>query len=77
MFRAGRAGLFFSHLPPASQKYLRNWFAHRRLKRKDAVRVLLPQESLDTLAGWLPSSLGFAHAMLDSLFFGLTSACLT
>jgi hypothetical protein len=38
----GRAGLFFSRLTPASQKYLRSWFAHRHHKRKDAVRVLLP-----------------------------------
>ena len=40
---AGRAGLFFSRLTPASQKHLRNWFARRRAGRKDAVRVLLPQ----------------------------------
>lgn len=38
----GRAGLFFSRLTPASQKYLRSWFARRHAKRKDAVRVLLP-----------------------------------
>jgi ActR/RegA family two-component response regulator len=39
---AGRAGLFFSRLTPASQKYLRNWFARGHAKRKDAVHVLLP-----------------------------------
>lgn len=39
---AGRAGLFFSRLTPASQKHLRNWFACRHAKRKDAVSVLLP-----------------------------------
>jgi hypothetical protein len=38
----GRAGLFFSRLTPSSQKCLRNWFASRHAKRKDAVRVLLP-----------------------------------
>jgi CheY-like chemotaxis protein len=38
----GRAGLFFSRLTPSSQKHLRNWFARRHAKRKDAVRVLLP-----------------------------------
>src|SRR5271169_2639141 len=38
----GRAGLFFSRLTPSSQKYLRNWFARRHARRKDAVRVLLP-----------------------------------
>jgi CheY-like chemotaxis protein len=38
----GRAGLFFSRLTPSSQKHLRKWFARRRGKRKDAVRVLLP-----------------------------------
>lgn len=38
----GRAGLFFSRLTPASQKYLRNWFARRHASRNDAVRVLLP-----------------------------------
>jgi len=37
----GRAGLFFSRLTPASQKYLRNWFARRHTNKKDAVRVLL------------------------------------
>lgn len=42
----GRAGLFFSRLTPSSQRYLRNWFAHRRAKRKDAVRVLLPPRQL-------------------------------
>jgi AmiR/NasT family two-component response regulator len=39
---SGRAGLFFSRLTPSSQKYLRDWFARRHAKRKDAVRVLLP-----------------------------------
>jgi DNA-binding response OmpR family regulator len=39
---SGRAGLFFTRLTPASQKYLRSWFARRHAKRKDAVRVLLP-----------------------------------
>jgi DNA-binding response OmpR family regulator len=38
----GRAGLFFSRVTPASPKHLRNWFARRHAKRKDAVRVLMP-----------------------------------
>jgi len=38
----GRAGLFFAKLTPASHDHLRRWFAHGHVKRRDAVRVLLP-----------------------------------
>lgn len=40
----GRAGMFFSHLSPASRQHLKNWLAKRGTKAKDAVRVLLPPQ---------------------------------
>jgi len=38
----GRAGMFFSHLPPSSKKLLKHWLASRSAKSANAVRVLLP-----------------------------------
>jgi hypothetical protein len=38
----GRAGMFFSHLPPASRKLLKHWLARRSANSANAVRVLLP-----------------------------------
>jgi PilZ domain len=38
----GRAGLFFSHVAPASRHHLKAWLAKRGGKAADAVRVLLP-----------------------------------
>jgi DNA-binding response OmpR family regulator len=42
----GRAGMFFSHLPPSSRKLLKHWLARGRAYTADAVRVLLPPESV-------------------------------
>jgi hypothetical protein len=41
---AGRAGLFFSHLPPTSRKLLKHWLARGHVHQANAVRVLLPHE---------------------------------
>ena len=41
----GRAGMFFSHLPPTSRKLLKQWLSRGHVHQADAVRVLLPQES--------------------------------
>jgi hypothetical protein len=38
----GRAGMFFSHLPPSSRKLLKHWLARRSANSANAVRVLLP-----------------------------------
>ncbi|HLW85309.1 MAG TPA: PilZ domain-containing protein [Candidatus Sulfotelmatobacter sp.] len=38
----GRAGMFFSHLPPASRKLLKHWLARGHAHSENAVRVLLP-----------------------------------
>lgn len=38
----GRAGMFFSHLPPSSKKLLKHWLARRSANSANAVRVLLP-----------------------------------
>ena len=40
----GRAGMFFSHLTPASHQHLKSWLATRGAKSKNAVRVLLPRQ---------------------------------
>src|SRR5579863_2029328 len=37
----GRAGMFFSHLPPSSKKLLKHWLARRSANSSNAVRVLL------------------------------------
>ncbi|MGA9981001.1 MAG: PilZ domain-containing protein [Candidatus Sulfotelmatobacter sp.] len=42
----GRAGMFFSHLPPSSRKLLKHWLARSSAHNADAVRVLLPPESV-------------------------------
>jgi hypothetical protein len=42
----GRAGMFFSHLPPSSRKLLKHWLARGSAHTADAVRVLLPPESV-------------------------------
>jgi hypothetical protein len=41
---SGRAGLFFSQLKPISRKYLNDWLLKRGVKKRDAVRVLLPPD---------------------------------
>jgi hypothetical protein len=38
----GRAGMFFSHLPPSSRKLLKHWLARHSANSAHAVRVLLP-----------------------------------
>jgi CheY-like chemotaxis protein len=38
----GRAAVFFTRMAPTSRKHLSSWLAKRGVKRKDAVRVLLP-----------------------------------
>jgi hypothetical protein len=38
----GRAGMFFSHLPPSSKKLLKHWLAGHSANSANAVRVLLP-----------------------------------
>jgi PilZ domain len=38
----GRAGMFFSHLPPSSRKLLKHWLARHRANNANPVRVLLP-----------------------------------
>lgn len=40
----GRAGMFFSHLPPTSRKLLKHWLSRSHIHTANAVRVLLPQE---------------------------------
>jgi hypothetical protein len=42
----GRAGMFFSHLPPSSRKLLKHWLARGSAHTADAVRVLLPPEGV-------------------------------
>ncbi len=42
----GRAGMFFSHLTPASRRYLRDWLAKKGASPKEAVRILLPPSKL-------------------------------
>jgi hypothetical protein len=42
----GRAGMFFSHLPPSSRKLLKHWLARSCAHSSDAVRVLLPPEGV-------------------------------
>jgi FixJ family two-component response regulator len=42
----GRAGMFFSHLPPSSRKLLKHWLARGSAQSADAVRILLPPESV-------------------------------
>jgi DNA-binding NarL/FixJ family response regulator len=42
----GRAGMFFLHLPPSSRKLLKHWLARGSAHSADAVRVLLPPESV-------------------------------
>jgi hypothetical protein len=42
----GRAGMFFSHLPPSSRKLLKHWLARGSAHGADAVRVLLPPEGV-------------------------------
>ncbi len=42
----GRAGMFFSHLPPSSRKLLKHWLARSSAHSSDAVRVLLPPEGV-------------------------------
>ncbi len=42
----GRAGMFFSHLPPSSRKLLKHWLSRGNSHSRDAVRVLLPPESV-------------------------------
>src|SRR3984957_8855885 len=42
----GRAGMFFSHLPPSSRRLLKRWLARGSAHTSDAVRVLLPPESV-------------------------------
>jgi DNA-binding NarL/FixJ family response regulator len=42
----GRAGMFFSHLPPPSRKLLKHWLARGSAHSADAVRVLLPPEGV-------------------------------
>ena len=42
----GRAGMFFSHLPPSSRKLLKHWLSRGGSHSGDAVRVLLPPESV-------------------------------
>jgi DNA-binding response OmpR family regulator len=42
----GRAGMFFSHLPPSSRKLLKHWLARGSADAADAVRVLLPPEGV-------------------------------
>ena len=42
----GRAGMFFSHLPPSSRKLLKHWLARGSAHSSDAVRVLLPPEGV-------------------------------
>jgi hypothetical protein len=43
----GRAGLFFSHLPPSSRKELKHWLARGSAHGANAVRVLLPPDGAD------------------------------
>lgn len=40
----GRAGMFFSHLPPTSRKLLKHWLSRGHVPTANAVRILLPQE---------------------------------
>jgi len=42
----GRAGMFFSHLPPSSRKLLKHWLARGSAHSSDAVRILLPPEGV-------------------------------
>ena len=37
----GRAGMFFSHIAPASRKYLREWLHKRGESKQNAVRILM------------------------------------
>jgi hypothetical protein len=41
----GRAGMFFSHLPPTSRKLLKHWLSRSHATAANAVRILLPQEA--------------------------------
>lgn len=41
----GRAGMFFSHLPPTSRKLLKHWLSRSHAPAANAVRILLPQEA--------------------------------
>jgi len=38
----GRAGMFFSHLPPTSKKMLKHWLSRGHVKSANAVSVLMP-----------------------------------
>ncbi|MDP9161205.1 MAG: PilZ domain-containing protein [Acidobacteriota bacterium] len=39
--RDGRAGMFFSHIAPASRKYLKEWLNKRGVDKQSAVRILM------------------------------------
>ena len=41
----GRAGMFFSHIAPASRKYLREWLNKRGDKKQNAVSILMEPHS--------------------------------
>ncbi len=41
---SGRAGVFFAQMKPATRKYLKNWLSRHGVRKRDAVRVLMPPE---------------------------------
>jgi DNA-binding NarL/FixJ family response regulator len=48
---AGRAGMLFSRLTPASRKYLKQWFGKREEKKKPVVRAARGQKTRRAAAG--------------------------
>ena len=48
---AGRAGMLFSRLTPASRKYLKQWFGKREEKKKPVVRAARGQKARRAAAG--------------------------
>jgi DNA-binding NarL/FixJ family response regulator len=48
---AGRAGMLFSRLTPASRKYLKQWFGKREEKKKSVVRATRGQKARRAAAG--------------------------
>jgi hypothetical protein len=47
----GRAGMSFSHLTPASRKYLKQWFGKRQARKKPVVRSARSQKARRAAAG--------------------------
>ncbi len=41
----GRAGMFFSHIAPASRKYLKDWLNKRGVNKQNAVRILMEPQA--------------------------------